>query len=275
MTWNDITTVDEDKPLSPSAIKTFLRCPKQYEFAYVQGIKNKPNLKMAFGSSIHKGIEVNYAHKFLKKKDLPVTDVQDAFRDDFRSRLKEEGVEHTKVDLGAGIDEGVEILGKYQKMVAPNVQPVLPPELDLVAPVPGSRRRLRAIIDVVADVSSPVAGKHKNVVRDTKTTTRMYSQEQADTDPQLTIGAYLLEKAKGIKASRVQFDVIVRKKGEADMRNVTSDRSAEEFAAMEKDVATVAQSIHDGRFYRTSNHQTCNWCGYNKLCFPKRSWVVP
>jgi CRISPR/Cas system-associated exonuclease Cas4 (RecB family) len=172
------------------------------------------------------------------------------------------------------VDEGVDILEKYHKTVAPTVQPLFLPELDLVAPVPGSKRRLRAIIDVVADVKSPF-GTHKNVVRDTKTTSRMYSQEQGDTDPQLTIGAYLLEKAKGIKAKTVQFDVIVRKKGGAEMRSVTSDRGPDEFAAMERDVALVAKSIADGHFYRTSNHQTCNWCGYNSLCWPKRAWSTP
>lgn len=279
MSWDEVQKFDDDYPLSPSAIKTYMRCPKQFEFAYIKGMKRPPNLKMVFGSSVHKGLETNYAHKFLKKRDLKVSDVQDAFVTDIRTRVKKEGVAATKAEIGASVDEGTLIIAKYQADVAPHVQPVMAPEIELIAAVPGAKRKLRGFIDLVADVRTKFtfgeSGWKKNVLRDTKTTARMYTQEQADTDIQLTIYAYLLKVVKKIIPTRVQFDVIVRKRPQAECKTVSSDRGQEHFKRMEDQFKGIEASIRAGVFYPTDNHQTCSWCGYAALCHKGRAWATP
>lgn len=274
MSWDDVQKFDDDYPLSPSALKTYMRCPKQFEFAYIKGMKLPPNLKMVFGSSVHKGLETNYAHKFVKKKDLKMADVQDAFVTDIRTRVKKENVAITKTELGASVDEGTKIIAQYQTLVAPRVQPILPPEMELVAPMPGAKRKLRGFIDLVADVSQGFAATLKNVLRDTKTSVRMYTQEQADTDIQLTVYAYLLRAVKKIIPSKVQFDVIVRKSPKADCKTVTSNRTQESFKRLEDQFKGIESSIRAGIFYPTDNHQTCSWCGYASICHKGRAWAT-
>lgn len=274
MTWKDVSSnFDNDYPFSPSALKTYMRCPKQFEFSYIKGIKKKPNFKMVFGSSIHKGVEVNYKHKFLKKKDLKVEDVQQAFSEDIKKRVVEEDVDMTDQDLGRTIDEGVLILSKYQKDVAPNVQPILEPEIELIGTVPGVTRKLRGFIDLVANVR--LFGMNiKSVLRDTKTTARMYTQEQTDTDVQLTVYAYLLNKIKQIAVKKVQFDVIVRKKN-PEYNTISSDRKPEHFKRMEEQIRGIEKGIQAGIFYPVDNHQTCAWCGYANMCHTGRAWSTP
>lgn len=272
--WDEVGGDDQNRPLSPSALKTYIRCPKQYEYSYVMGIKKKPEFRMAFGSSIHKGIETNYAHKYLKKKDLKTADIQAVFAEDIKKRVKEEEVRIDKAQLGAAVDEGVIILDKYQKEVAPSVQPVQPPEIELIGEVPGLKRKLRGFVDLVADVKSGFGTVLRAVIRDTKTTTRMFTQEQTDTDIQLTIYAYLLKQVKRIMPSKVQFDVIVRKQDNPSCRSVTSNRTLAHFARLEAQVQSIDKAIKAGIFYPTDNHQTCSWCGYADMCQKGRPWAV-
>ncbi len=274
MSWEELETYDHSKALSPSAMKTYMRCPKQFEFSYVLGIKKKPAFRMVFGSSVHRGIETNYAHKFVKKKDMKITDVQAVFADDIKQRVKKEDCSVAKAELGAAVDEGVLILDRYHKNVAPHVQPVLAPETELVTEVPGLKRKIRGFIDLVADVKSGFGSVYRNVVRDTKTTTRMFTQEQADTDIQLTTYQYLLKAVKKIMASKVQFDVIVRKAGEPTLKPVTSERSMAHLKRFEQQVVAIDKGIKSGIFYPTDNHQTCSWCGYADMCHKGRSWAA-
>lgn len=273
MTWDDVTAdggrgEDPNYPLSPSAIKTYMRCPKQFEFAYMKGLKKPPNFKMAFGSSIHRGLEVNYAYKYKKKKDLPVKDVISVFHDDLKVRAKNLDEKVGKTDLNLAVAEGQGILDKYHKMVAPRVQPVQPPELELTAPVSGAKRKLRGFLDLVADVLN-IGTYRKNVIRDTKTTTRKYTQDQANTDIQLTIYDYMLKTNKGIKSSAVQFDVIVRGKHGTEFSTVTANRTNTDHKRLESTVQQVEKAISAGIFYPTENHQTCGWCGYRTECWGK------
>lgn len=272
--WEHVKPDTLDKPFSPSSVKTFMRCPKQYEYAYVKGMRKPPNFKMVFGSAIHKGIETNYAHKYQHGKDLNVSDVHDAFRDDMTHRIKDESLKVNLSDKKRAIDEGIVILASYQNYVAPFVQPVFPPELELVAPVPGLRRKLRGFIDLVANVKGRLVPSIKNALRDTKTTSRMYSQEQTDVDPQLTIYAYLLKKVKDVLPTKVQFDVIVRKNaGSPECRTVSSTRTEKDFKRMEEQLKCVESAIKAGSFFPTDNHQTCSWCGYRELCHKGRKWA--
>lgn len=272
MSWDDVKEEkgrgqDADYPLSPSAIKTYMRCPKQYEYAYMQGLKIPPNFKMVFGSSIHRGLEVNYANKFKKKKDLPLKDILGVFHDDLKVRTKEVEVKMDKSEFNTAVAEGQGILTDYQREIAPRVQPVYPPELELSASVPGAKRKLRGFVDLVADVGSII--NRKNVIRDTKTTTRKYTQEQTDTDLQLTVYDYLLKAVHKVKASAVQFDVIVRGKMETVFNTMTSKRTLDSHKRLESTVQQVEKSIKAGVFYPTENHMVCSWCGYKSKCWGK------
>ena len=59
------------KYLSVSQVNMYLRCPLQYMFRYIEGLKLPPKSAMTLGKSIHFGIEGNYRQKIDSHKDLP------------------------------------------------------------------------------------------------------------------------------------------------------------------------------------------------------------
>jgi putative RecB family exonuclease len=270
MSWDEVTKFDDSSALSASSIKTYLRCPKQFDFAYIKGIKTPPTFKMIFGRSIHKGLETNYEFKFKKKRDINVGAMHEAFVDDLKEQMKKASLPTTKTMMGMATDEGVRIMTKYHEDVAPGVQPIRSPELKLLSPVDGANRNLIGFVDLVADVE----GVSKVTIRDTKTTSRMFTQVQADTDIQLTIYAYLLRKVENLKAGKVQFDVVLRKpqkkkdkQASFALKDVTSTRDEVAMRRFEEQFKRVDQGIRKGDFYPTDSYQTCAWCGYRDKCF--------
>ena len=62
----------DNRHLSVTQLKMFLRCPLQYEFRYIKGLKVPPVEAMTLGKSIHSTLEENYKQKIETKKDLPI-----------------------------------------------------------------------------------------------------------------------------------------------------------------------------------------------------------
>jgi hypothetical protein len=77
---------------------------------------------MTLGSSFHRGAAHNLRQKVESHTDLPVADVLDAFATDFDWRKKE--TEWGEDDPGEFKDRGVVTLKEYQKVIAPQIQPV-------------------------------------------------------------------------------------------------------------------------------------------------------
>jgi ATP-dependent helicase/DNAse subunit B len=63
--------------ISVSQVKTYLRCPLQYYFSQIEGLKLPPKSALAFGSVTHKSVEVNYKQKLDSHEDLPVEHIQE------------------------------------------------------------------------------------------------------------------------------------------------------------------------------------------------------
>src|SRR5215471_2585282 len=64
---------------SGSSLNTFLRCAKQWEYAYVYRFKRPPKLRMVLGAAAHFAVETDLRQKITTQVDLPVGDVLDAF----------------------------------------------------------------------------------------------------------------------------------------------------------------------------------------------------
>src|ERR1039457_5494706 len=114
-----------EKPhLSVSQIKMYLRCPLQYRYRYIDGIKIPPTGSLLLGKSNHSALEGNYRQKIESKQDLPMEQVSDMFADSWESQVKETVFQEDEKS-GETKDDGVNLIIAYHNQVAPSIQPKL------------------------------------------------------------------------------------------------------------------------------------------------------
>lgn len=152
----------ESKPhLSPTQVNMFLRCPAQWYYRYVRGLKRPPSGAATLGSAVDSGITHNYRQKIESHQDLALDEVLDAFSTDFEARKSETlwGPEEKPSQVK---DDGARVLSLYQGDVAPTVQPTAVQkrvELDM----PNFAYRFVVVPDVV---------ERGSIIRDTKVVKR-------------------------------------------------------------------------------------------------------
>lgn len=239
---------------SASSLSTFLRCEKQWEYAYVYAIKRPPNVRMVIGVAAHEAVETNYQQKVKTRLDLPVEQVVDAFADAFE-RMTEEVEEDPVESMGQAKDSGVLVVEKYQELVAPTIQPLFVEqeiqfEIDTV-PYAG-------FIDLVDDTGR---------VRDLKTTKRKPSGRH---DYALAMTGYAVgyRQLTGKVETGVTLDYIVRTQKPyyypAASEGPISDEGIATFA---KVLSGVSERVQRGIFLPTGlNNSACSWCGYQAIC---------
>ena len=259
MGWKSVTKESSSNYLSHSQISMYQRCPKQYEYRYIKGLKRAPNSNLIVGIAGHKGVETNYQHKFKKKKQANKNVVMDAYSKHFDGMKS--GVDFEGKNPGVVKDRGYAMSKVHYETIAPSVQPTMKPELKFDMMLPGMKKKIIGYIDVVATV-----GKAINVVLDTKFTGRKFDQFKVDIDQQLTTYAYAIKNLVGKAPKLMGIDAIIGNSKGVTPQRVTTRRSLEELKQFEETAKSVEKGIETGIFYPTNNFMTCGWCGYNDIC---------
>lgn len=167
--------------VSHSQINMFLRCPRQWLYRYVEGLKIPPSGPLIEGGCYHKALEANYKQKITSRADIPVSSCLDAFSDAWDTRLaEEEFIDWEDKDPGDLKDEGISLVREYQHSTAPSIQPIKV-EDTYVSEVAGVK--FVCIIDL-EDIL--------HVVIDHKTSKRVYLQNDVDRDLQASAAAFVL-----------------------------------------------------------------------------------
>lgn len=264
MSWKDVTK-DSTDHLSATQIGMFQRCPMQYEFRYVKGIKKAPNSGLILGISVHKGVELNYNEKYKSKRPAKIQDVLDAYTTEFEATKK--GADFEGKNPGQVKDTGVQMSRVHYDRLAPAVQPIEKPEYGFEVAVPGVKRKLVGYIDVIAKVLSiPLA------VLDNKTTRRRFNQFEVDLSGQLTTYVYAV-RSLFKKRAVAGFDVVAETKKEVTGQRFITQRDEAQLKRFEGTAQKIERAINAGVFYPTDNPMTCSWCGYNDVCH-KRAVAV-
>src|SRR5574343_271575 len=118
--------------LSISQINSYVRCPQQYQFSYVDKIKSKPSFALDLGKSVHSAIETNYIQKITSDTDLPLDDVIIAYKDSVKNLEIETKDQVTREDFNEykekkkkEEDIGENAVRMYHKTIAPRVYPLM------------------------------------------------------------------------------------------------------------------------------------------------------
>ena len=244
----------DDKHISVSQIKMFLRCPLQYKFRYLDGLKIPPTGSLSLGKSVHAALEANYSQKIATKQDLPAEKVLDLFSD----RWEKEAVETVfDEDEKAGVvkDTGVKMVTVYHEQISPTIQPRLV-EHEFNLSFENVSYTLKGIIDLV-DVEGTII--------DHKTSKRSMIPEDVGSDIQLTCYALAYRSLFSVSEKGLRFDVMVKTKV-PKLQQIPTTRSQEDIQRFLKIMGFVSKAIQSGTLYPCENKQTCSWCGYRALC---------
>lgn len=248
----------EKRHLSATQIGMFLRCPRQYEFRYIEGRKVPPSGALIVGRSWHKAVEHNYRQKIQTEIDLPVDNVQDCFSDAFEQAFTEEVKLNEDEDKGQLKDIGIRITTLHHTVIAPKVQPCLVEQefnLDLGAGFPFT---LKGVWDVI---------EKDGVVADNKSFSRVPNQSDLDKDIQFSTYATAYRALHQKIEPGLRMDCIVKTKTPKAIQLHTK-RSNDDCRWFLGLVERVAQAILSGAF----PPNPCGWhcseqfCGYWNLC---------
>ncbi len=167
--------------VSHSQLSMFLRCPRQWEYRYVEGIKIPPSGPLIVGSVYHSALEGNFRQKVDSMEDLPLSDCLDLYSDAWENRLRgEELIIWEDTEPGECKDQGAGLVEEYIVSTSPSVQPARV-ENTYVSELAGVKFVCRVDLEDI-----------QRAVIDHKTSSRQYSQEDVDSDIQASAEAFAL-----------------------------------------------------------------------------------
>ena len=166
--------------ISHSQINMWLRCPKQWEYRYVYGLKSPPSGPLIIGSAYHSALEGNFRQKISSMKDLPLSDCLDLYSDAWEDRLLEEEVIWEDLEPSECKDQGIGLVQEYMVSTSPSVQPA-EVEKTCYSEVAGVKFVCR--VDMVDT---------QRAVIDHKTSSKAYTQDDVDYDIQASAEAFAL-----------------------------------------------------------------------------------
>jgi len=250
--------LDIDKMrISFSGVSTYLKCPKQYYFRYVEGRKDIPAIALMEGSSHHTAFEKNNRHKMEKSKDLPAKTITDIFMSSLRDRVKSE----EKFDWGEDSEDTLFRRAKvwhsdYVNRIAPSIKPEFVEEkFEKEVEVGKFPFILSGVPDLV------YSGK----VSDYKTTSPYgYTNRKREINDDLQLSYYSF----ATKCKKVE-NICLVKKATPEIGVISSVRSKANIEWALQVAKAVLVNIQKEAFGMTN---PTNWwcsslyCGYWKLC---------
>jgi hypothetical protein len=257
--------------LSGSSVNTYLRCQKQWEYAYVLQLRRPPSIKQGLGITAHEAVALNYEQKTLTFMDLPTEEVVQKFEDswDILSIEIDDITEEARVSEKTGKElasrketkakaraSGIKAVMRHHESVASQIQPVwVERQIQF---------RLNDEIDWtgIFDLSDD-----KNRVRDNKFVSR--KPQDGGTYILPMIGYALGYRQISPKPeAEVVLDHIVRTEEPYYLPLASGGPITDEaIAEFSRIVTGVHRSIQQGNFLPTGlQSHACGWCGYADIC---------
>ncbi len=262
---SEATVAVERDHLSATALQMHQRCPKQYEFRYIEKLIIPPGVAQIRGRSFHQGVAHNFRQKIETRSDLPVDEIQEATADsvdaEFAGELfllpeeRSAGLSYLK---GRTKDEAVSMVCLHSKEIAPAVQPILVERRITLKP---DKDKFPAEIVGYLDLVD-----EQDFIRDNKTSKKTPPKTAAETSQQLTIYALLFRALTGRKERGVSLDTVIRTEaGNMSVNIQESKRDSADIEILKKRMGISLASIKTGIFPPTNpDNWWCSekWCGY-------------
>ncbi len=230
--------------LSYSAIDTYLRCPLQYKFRYIERLPMKPTPQLSFGSTIHTVLKEFYRDRTAPPPVEKIVDLLDCAWEDAGFTSVEEETEYRA--------RAIRVLETFWEKHRTDYR--CPEAVEEFFEIPLDGVTLTGVIDRVDRTSD--GGLE---VIDYKTSERIPSERQVQKDLQLSIYHFAAHSVYGEEPSHVTLyfvvpDVIVR-----------SSRSESDTQQTLRTVFDTVAKIKEKRFEPKKN-RLCPWCDHQDRC---------
>lgn len=255
--------------MSPSQFDMYRRCPRQYEYAYIEDRISVPGIAAAKGRSVHKGAEVTHQHTIDTGTPLPLESATQLVADHYDGELEDlEDLEGN--DPGLLKDRTLYCFKAYYEQAVPDINPVMVeyPFVANIGTVP-----MRGFIDLIDKVDvdlgdltvddDPDNPPQIEVVSDLKVVGKRWAAQKIRHAPQLTIYALVMD------TTRIRIDLLLDQKSGIKYNPEPSIRTASDKRVVIEDVEEAALNIKAGIFPRcdpTGWVCTPKFCGYYELC---------
>ena len=262
--------------VSATSMDTYLRCPRQYYFRYVLGIRTPPSGAMVQGFKVHDAAERNYKHKARTRQDLPLDEQTDYFVERWQEETKKGELVYDKEkdETPASMEkQGILLVKEFQTQIAPKVDPLSEKaveewfEVTLVSKS-GDQYLIKGKIDVTDE---------KNVIRDLKCVSIKRKPAQNDVDSDLQLSTYAFYRwLKKQPFTLVAKDAIVKSDPPQALKPVVSYRSEEMLRDHKNQIGHIAKGIAHEVFPKNTKGWWCNsrWCNYWSRCEGKQRAII-
>lgn len=247
------------KHLSPSQINMFLKCPKSYEYRYVQNLKIPPSGAMKQSSAWHETVAFNYEQKIISHEDLEVDCMKDTFDEHFENIFdNEEIILQEGEERGVLKDQGIAITTEHHKAIAPLVQPIAVEETIQISLGEDFPYELVGKIDCIDNAG---------IIIDNKAYGKTPSQYDVDKDLQLGCYSLLYRAQKKQIEKSLRLDCIIKTK-KPKAAQITTTRTNADCRWLLNLIEKVATAMQSGIFYPNPGNYLCSqkWCGYYSRC---------
>lgn len=239
--------------VSVSQIRMYLRCPAQYYFRYVLGLKIPPPGAAVLGRAVHRGLEFYFREKLACPEGPPIGEVLEAFDAAFEAERQD--ADWRDDDPAKAKDDGVRLLRLHHEDVARHL---VPAAVERRVEIPLAGTTLLGFIDL------ETCG---GLIVDHKTVARTPPENKAQEDVQLSAYALAYLAVHERLPAGVRLDFLVRGKQPKIVTRpaVRTMRDVERFAKL---ASGVAAAIRAGVFYPNPDSFMCTpgSCGYWEEC---------
>ena len=234
------------RPLSHTAISTYLECSLKYKFNYIDKLPKIPRPYFSFGKSVHQALEYLYRVKIPPPPTLE--EVLQYYRENWISEGYASGEEETRY-----FQEGKRILTEfYQRHIDDNFRPPLFAEYLFNLELSGIK--LTGYIDRIDKLSDGSLA-----IIDYKTGSA-FDLKRVENDPQLTLYQMAVTANIGLPVSQLS---LYHLPSLTDFR--VGPRHPDQIANLQATIRQVYQGIQQERFAPSpGNH--CQWCDFQKVC---------
>lgn len=244
--------------IRPSSIGTFLDCSARFRFQSIDRIVVPKALALAFGSAIHRPLEVNFKQKINTRQDLPTEQMIDEFSAAFEVETQEvEPNAFFETDKGETKDLGVRMISVYHNTMSPRIQP-LHTELRFEGKLnDGGETDLEVTLSGQIDLidSSHTLIDHKTTSRTPSSISEGYVLQQTSYK--------LLAETHGIEIVDNRIDYLIKKK----QPEVKSFRVEPQKPFLFNILAVLIQSVKNETYVPNRTSMLCS----RKLC---SFWMV-
>lgn len=260
--------------ISVTRMEMFRRCPKQYEFRYIDGLKIPPAGNLIVGISAHKALEFDFAQKRVSGVNLPVNRVKEAASASFEgvvedAKSKAGGVDWEGEDPGAEKDDMIRSVTQYHGGTAQAIQPTAV-EQQFELKFKDTAFGLIGVIDLIRD--------SKEII-DFKTTKkyRKSIENEVENPMPFQLGVYNLA-VPGIESVRLDYLIRGKKTGADNVTVAYPALKHEGKATVLWEIQTLSTAMRTGLFYPNPGFgmMNCSMCGYKAMCpVWKRKTILP